>query len=96
VSDEDASVTITLRPEQERAVADAIRSGAYQTPNEVIERALEVLRFEDGWLQENKQLIEEKIDRAIGQLDRGEGISAEELPGRLEKRKAAWRAEQSR
>ena len=89
-------MTITLRPEQEKAIAQALQSGAYQNPDEVIERALEVLRSEDEWLKENKDAINEKIDRAIAQLDRGEGIPGDELRHRLEKRKAAWLAEPKR
>ena len=45
-------MTITLRPEHEKAIAQAIQSGAYQNPDEVIARALEVLRAEDDWLSD--------------------------------------------
>ena len=89
-------MTITLRPEQEKVVASAIRSGAYGTPDEVIDRALEILQFENEWLLENKHLVNEKIDRAVSQLDRGEGIAGDELPARLDKRKSEWLAEQNR
>jgi antitoxin ParD1/3/4 len=87
-------MTIVLRPEHERAIAEAIQSGAYQSPEEVIERALEVLRSEDEWLARNEESINEKIERGIAQLDRGEGISGEDLRANLAKRKAAWLAEQ--
>jgi Arc/MetJ-type ribon-helix-helix transcriptional regulator len=89
-------MTITLRPEHERVVTQAIQSGAYQSPEEVIERALEVLRFEDTWLLDHKDEIAEKIDRAFGQFERGEFLSAEESRADMEKRKAAWLAEQKR
>lgn len=89
-------MTITLRPEQEKTIAHAIQSGAYQSPEEVIARALEVLRSEDEWLAQNKEAIDEKIERGLAQIDRGEGISGEELRRRLEKRKAAWLTEQKR
>ena len=89
-------MTITLRPEHEEAIAKTIESGAYQDPDEVIGRALEALRSEDEWLLENKNAINEKIERAIAQLDRGEGIPGEELRGRLESRKKAWLAGQKR
>jgi Arc/MetJ-type ribon-helix-helix transcriptional regulator len=69
-------------------------SGVYHSPEEVIERALEVLRAEDEWLAQNEEAINQKIERGIAQLDRGEGISGEELRARLEERKAAWLAEQ--
>ena len=35
---------IQLKPEQEQRIAKAIRSGAYQSPDDVIDRALGVLR----------------------------------------------------
>jgi putative addiction module CopG family antidote len=89
-------MTITLRPEHEKVVTQAIQSGAYQSPEEVIERALEVLRSEDTWLLDHKDEIAEKIDRAFGQFERGEFLSAEESRADMEKRKAAWLAEQKR
>ncbi len=89
-------MTITLRPEHEKVIRQAIQSGAYQSPEEVIERALEVLRSEDAWLFDHKNEIAEKIDRAFGQFERGEFFSAEESRADMEKRKAAWLAEQKR
>ena len=88
-------MTIVLRPEHEKAITQAIQSGAYQSPDKVIERALEALRLEDEWLARNEEAINGKIERGIAQLDRGEGIPGEELRARLEKRKAAWLAEQN-
>jgi antitoxin ParD1/3/4 len=89
-------MTITLSPEHEQLIAQAIRRGAYQNPEEVIGRALEMLQFEDERLQDRKDLINEKIERAFGQFERGEFFSAEESRANMEKRKAAWLAEQKR
>jgi Arc/MetJ-type ribon-helix-helix transcriptional regulator len=89
-------MTITLRPEHEKVVTQAIESGAYQSPEEVIERALEVLRCEDAWLLDHNDEIAEKIDRAFGQFERGEFLSAEESRADMEKGKTAWVAEQKR
>jgi hypothetical protein len=55
-----------------------------------------VLRSEDEWLAQHKDTINEKIERGIAQLDRGEGISGNQLRERLEKRKTSWLAEQAR
>jgi Arc/MetJ-type ribon-helix-helix transcriptional regulator len=71
-------MTIRLRPEQEKLIAEAMRTGAYEDPNEAIERALEMLRSEDEWLHDNKQEIADKIERAFEQFDRGEFLSADE------------------
>ena len=89
-------MTITLRPEHEQLIAQAMKTGAYQNPDEVIGRALEMLHFEDERLQDHKQLIHEKIERAFEQFDRGEFFSAEESRADMVKRKAAWLAEQKR
>src|ERR1017187_7859480 len=71
-------MTITLRPEQEKLIAQAIETGAYQNPDEVIERALRILHCEEEWLLDHKAEISEKIERAFGQFDRGEFFSADE------------------
>lgn len=88
-------MTITIRPEHERLIAQAIHAGSYQSPDEVIERALEVLRSEDDWLVEHKNEIGDKIDRAFTQFDQGQFFSAAESRADMEKRKTAWLAEHS-
>jgi len=65
-----------------------LRSGAYQGPKEVIDRALEVLREQDEWLAANRQEIDAKINRGLQELDRGEGIPEDELDPYLERLKA--------
>jgi antitoxin ParD1/3/4 len=72
-------MSIYLKPEQEYRVAEALRSGAYRSPEDVIDRALDVLHEQDEWLTTNRQAIDAKIHTAIAQLDRGEGIPEEEL-----------------
>jgi Arc/MetJ-type ribon-helix-helix transcriptional regulator len=85
-------MTITLRPEHEELIAEALRSGAYQNPEEVIGRALEALRSDEEWLRDNKDSVHAKIERAFGQFKRGEFLGVEESRADMEKRKAAWRA----
>jgi putative addiction module CopG family antidote len=87
-------MTITLRPEHEALIAQAIQSGAYQTADQVVERALEVLRSEDERLREDKESVHEKIERAFEQFERGEFFTAEESRANMEKRKAVWLASQ--
>ena len=86
-------MTITLRPEHEQLVAEVLRTGAYQSAEEVIGRALEMLHSEDEWLQDQKDAIGAKIERAFGQFERGEFLSPEESRADMEKRKARWLAE---
>ncbi|MFZ0961633.1 MAG: type II toxin-antitoxin system ParD family antitoxin [Terriglobia bacterium] len=81
-------MTIQLKPEQEHRIAEAVRSGAYQSPDDVIERALEVLHERDEWLMANRQAVDAKIRRGMAELDRGEGIPEDKLDAHLQALKA--------
>jgi Arc/MetJ-type ribon-helix-helix transcriptional regulator len=81
-------MTLQLSPEQENRVAEALCSGAYGNPCEVIDRALEVLHEQDEWLTTNRLTINAAIHQGIEELDRGEGISEEELDIHLARLKA--------
>jgi Arc/MetJ-type ribon-helix-helix transcriptional regulator len=83
-------MTITLSAEQEQLIAQALQAGGYESANDVIARALEVLRAEDGLLHEQKDEIEVKIDRALSQFNRDEFFTAEQARADMERRKAAW------
>lgn len=83
-------MTITIRPEDEQLIAAAIQTGAYQNPDDVIGRALQILRSEEEWPDENKNAVGEKIDRAFGQFERGDFFSSEQSRADMEKRKEKW------
>lgn len=77
---------ITLQPEHERLIAEALQSGAYQSSDEVIKRALELLHLRDGWLAENSA----KINEGYAAAQRGELIDPDQVRARMEERKRAW------
>lgn len=81
-------MTIHLNPEQEHRIAEALRSGAYSSTDDVIDRALEVLHEQDEWLTANRQAIDDKIRTGIAELERGEGIPEDELDTYLQRLKA--------
>ena len=81
-------MAIQLNAEQENRIAEALRTGAYQSPADVIDQALDVLHEQDAWLMANRQAIEEKIGTGIDELERGEGIPENELDAYLERLKA--------
>jgi putative addiction module CopG family antidote len=85
---EGRNMTIHLKPDQEHRIAEAVRSGAYHSPDEVIDRALEVLHERDEWLAANRHAIDAKIRQGIEELDRGEGIPEDELDAHLERLKS--------
>ena len=84
------ATSITLDPEHEELIAEALRSGAYQSPDEVVRRALELLHDRDAWLAENRAKIEEGYAAA----QRGELLDAEQVRARMEQKKRAWLADQ--
>lgn len=86
-------MTVELRPEDQDLIQKRLQSGAFRTADEVIHDALISQDAEEAWLQENKQAINEKIQRGIAQLARGEGIPGEISRDRLQQRKAAWLAQ---
>jgi Arc/MetJ-type ribon-helix-helix transcriptional regulator len=81
-------MTLQLSPEQETRVAEALRSGAYRSPDDVIDRALQVLHEQDRWLLANRQSINRRIQKGIAELERGEGVAEDELDTHLERLKA--------
>lgn len=81
-------MTIQLKPEQEHRIAEALRSGAYNSTDDVIDRALEVLHERDEWLTANREANAAKIRTGIEELERGEGVPEDELEAYLERLKA--------
>ena len=71
-------MNLSLKAELEEFVQQEISKGKYATPNEVIEAALNLLNKQnssDRWAIE----IGEKIDVAVAQIDRGEGLNGDEV-----------------
>jgi Arc/MetJ-type ribon-helix-helix transcriptional regulator len=76
-------MAIQLNSEQEHRVAQALRSGAYSSSDDVIDRALAVLHEQDEWLMANREANDGKIRAGIAELERGEGIPEDELDAYL-------------
>lgn len=70
-------MTIQLKPEQENFIKAQVASGKYNSPEEVVEKMFFVFeRFQDQyeeWIRETRQ----KVDIAIAEIERGEGIDGE-------------------
>jgi putative addiction module CopG family antidote len=91
-----AAMKIELNPEDEQLIQKRLESGAFHSINEVIHDALASQDAEEDWLQENREAINAKIARGLGQLDSGKGISGDLAHARLQERKASWLAERKR
>jgi antitoxin ParD1/3/4 len=78
------------RPEIEALIQQRLHSGAFESVEDVLFDALEMQSEREAWLQENKEAINAKIDRGLAQLDRGEGIPADQLGRRLAADRDRW------
>ena len=65
-------MNIKLTPEQEKFIEVQVNSGKFATFEEVINRGLKLLEYEQ-WVKETR----EKIDAGLVELDRGEGLDGE-------------------
>ena len=83
-------MTIQLSPELEQLIQQDIQRCGYQSAEQFVERAIQLLHDEERLFQENKDAIHQAIGRGLAQLDRGEGIPGDVSRARLQERKAAW------
>jgi Arc/MetJ-type ribon-helix-helix transcriptional regulator len=80
-------MTVELKPSVEALVERRIRSGAYSSPEEVIEHALEVLDAEEEWLSDE---IGPAIQEGWGEAQRGELTDAEVVRAEMGQFKKDW------
>ena len=82
-------MTIELTPEVEALIQKRLASGIFESIGDVIYRALESQDEEEAWLLLHRREVSDKIDRAIAEFDRGEGIPTSEVRQRLHEMKAS-------
>ena len=83
-------MTINLKPELEQLIQRDIERGAYQSVEEFIEHAIQMLHDEEDLLWESKDSIHHEIGIGLTQLARGEGTPGEVSRARLQEKKADW------
>jgi hypothetical protein len=84
-------MVIDLKPEQQRVIDLAVRSGAYQNPDEVVDQAFEIIREQlelGDWMLEQREGIAEHIEKGFAQAERGELIDGDAAVEMLRERRA--------
>ena len=84
-------MTVELKPEMEALIQERVQSGAYSSPEEVIERALEFLRAEEDWLVDNRNEISAQIQEGWDEAQRGDLTDAEEVRAEMRQFKEGWK-----
>ncbi len=85
-------MTIQLKPEQERMIDLAIKSGVYRDSDEVLDQALEIIRVQlqsEDWLVQERESVATQITNGFAQAERGELMDGDEAVGMLRQRRAA-------
>ena len=90
-SETGAVVPIELKPEQQRVIDLAVKSGAYQDPGEVLDQALEIIREQlqlEDWMVEQREAVAAHIETGFAQAERGELIDGDAAVEMLRQRRA--------
>ena len=84
-------MVIDLKPEQQRVIDLAVKSGAYQNPGEVVDQAFEIIREQlelGDWMLEQREAVATHIDKGFAQAKRGELIDSDAALEMLRHRRA--------
>jgi len=84
-------MTIDLKPEQQRLIDLAVRSGAYQTPDDVLDQAFEIIREQlhhEDWLAGQHEAVAAQIATGYAQAERGELMDGDAAMDMLRQRRA--------
>jgi len=67
-------MTVTLTSEQEKFIAEQLKSGYYRSADDVIAQSLGMLHAQEEFIRSNVAELREKIAVGIGQVKRGEVV----------------------
>jgi Arc/MetJ-type ribon-helix-helix transcriptional regulator len=84
-------VAIELKPEQQRVIDLAVKSGAYRDPGEVLDQALEIIREQlqlEDWMVEQREALAAHIETGFAQAERGELIDGDAAVEMLRQQRA--------
>ena len=82
---------IDLKPDQQRVIDLAIQSGAYQSPDEVLDQAFEIIREKldlEHLMIEQREAVAAQIATGFAQAERGELMDGEAAIEMLRQRRA--------
>jgi antitoxin ParD1/3/4 len=68
-------MAIDLKPEQQRVIDQAVQSGAYRDPAEVVDQAFEIIREQldlGDWMLDQREAVAAHIEEGFAQAERGE------------------------
>jgi len=86
-------MTIRLKPELEALIQKDVERGPYQSADEFVEQAVQMLHEQEQWLADNHAEIAAEIEEGYASGERGDLLNPEQLRTQIDERKQAWRNE---
>ncbi|MGA7235047.1 MAG: hypothetical protein WBY44_05185 [Bryobacteraceae bacterium] len=87
-------MTVHIKPELEEIITADLKSGGYESVDDYLEDAIELLHEKEEWLARDRAEIAGQIERGIAQAERGEFVSPDQARAMLrEMRKAETKPE---
>ena len=80
-------MSISLSPELERQITERVESGEYDSVDEVVRHALQLLSREDGDCATRLEALRGEIQKGIDSLDKGLRSPKDEVFARLRARR---------
>ena len=89
-------MTIHLKPELEQLIQKDVQRGPYQTVDEFVECAVQMLHEQEEWLSANRAEISAKIDEGYAAAQRGELIDGDQVREQMAQKKRALLSDRDR
>jgi Arc/MetJ-type ribon-helix-helix transcriptional regulator len=83
---------LDVPPDLETLIKKRLSSGAYESIEEVLRRALEAQDAEESWSDEERRALSAHIEEGYLQAERGELIDGAQVRREIQSMKNAWRA----
>lgn len=81
---------IRLSPELQAAVERAVADGRYDSVEEYVAAAVELLEEREQWLGESVEELNTKLEASIAEAERGELMTVEDVRREMQQMKAEW------
>jgi Arc/MetJ-type ribon-helix-helix transcriptional regulator len=82
---------LTVPPDLETLINKRLASGAYESAEDVLRRALEAQDAEESWTDEERQVLAAHIEKGYRHAVRGELIDGEQARREIQSMKDEWR-----